>query len=237
MKLKLLIGMVYLFGSVQMVSAVPKVKIIHVSGEVKIRRGVEESWHPAAIGTLLEDIDSILTGEGAEVILEVKDGKTFRLEGNAILDIADLRKITDQELFLFLMSERIQKIGPREEKTRLRIGNINVVHGELKTDSVDSIGVFAEYEGWKLEKNGAKALYIQGYFANAIVKLTKVLVRITNIIDCGEIHFYLGKAFEALNKTGQAMDAYQVVLKRGEEAACEEKWVHEAKEAIQRLKP
>jgi len=42
MKLKLLIGMVYLFGSVQMVSAVPKVKIIHVSGEVKIRRGVEE---------------------------------------------------------------------------------------------------------------------------------------------------------------------------------------------------
>jgi hypothetical protein len=101
----------------------------------KIRRGVEESWHWAVAGMMLEEIDTILTGEASAVVLETPDGATFRLGSSAILDIADLRKITEQEMFLYLMSQKINQIAPRQKKTHLRIGNVSAIHGS-KADPI-----------------------------------------------------------------------------------------------------
>ena len=239
MNKKILITAICLVGFTQSTWAEMKVRIKQISGDVKIRRGVEESWFPAGPGTWLDEIDSILTGEG-QAVLEVEDGKTFRLGSNAILDIADLRRITEQELFLLLMSKKIQNMESRQEKTRLRIGDINVLHGEQKTDSL----VGAESGGisrlWELEKNGARALYLQDYKANAILKWDKILAKYPQRDDCGEVHFYLGKAFEDLEKPGQAIDAYQRVLKAESDAGCEKtnrkQWVREAEHAIQTLR-
>jgi len=212
-----------------------KVKIAKASGEVKIRRGVEETWHPASAGTRLDEIDSILTGEGARVVLETPDGKTFELGSNSILDIADLRRISERELFLFLMSKKINQIEPRQEKTKLRIGNVNVVHGELKSDSQNTSTSGNEF--WVFEKNGAKALFAQDYTTNAVLKLNKILLKYPNLNDCGEIHSYLGKGFEKLNKPGQAIDAYQTVLKRSDERCSSNSklWLNEAESALKRL--
>ncbi len=212
-----------------------KVNIAKASGEVKIRRGVEETWHPASAGTRLDEIDSILTGEGASVVLETPDGKTFELGSNSILDIADLRRISERELFLFLMSKKINQIVPRQEKTKLRIGNVNVVHGELKSDSQNTSK--SGNELWVFEKNGAKALFAQDYTTNAVLKLNKILLKYPNLNDCGEIHSYLGKGFEKLNKPGQAIDAYQTVLKRSDErcSSNSQLWLKEAESALKRL--
>jgi len=212
-----------------------KVNITKASGEVNIRRGVEETWHPASAGTRLDEIDSILTGEGASVVLETPDGKTFELGSNSILDIADLRRISERELFLFLMSKKINQIEPRHEKTKLRIGNVNVVHGELKSNPQNTGNSVNEL--WVFEKNGAKALFAQDYTTNAVLKLNKILLKYPNLNDCGEIHSYLGKGFEKLNKPGQAIDAYQTVLKRSDER-CSTKskpWLNEAESALKRL--
>ncbi len=212
-----------------------KVKIARASGEVKIRRGVEEIWHPASAGIRLDEIDSILTGEGAGVVLETPDGKTFELGSNSILDIADLRRISERELFLFLMSEKINQIEPRQEKTKLRIGNVNVVHGELKSDFQNTSKSVNEL--WIFEKNGAKALFAQDYTTNAVLKLKKILLKYPNLNDCGEIHSYLGKAFEKLNKPGQAIGAYQTAIKRSAEACSlnSQLWLNEAESALKRL--
>jgi hypothetical protein len=56
------LALVTLFGMAQLAWAAPAVKIISLSGEVKVRRGVEETWHHAAAGMRLEEIDTILTG-------------------------------------------------------------------------------------------------------------------------------------------------------------------------------
>ncbi|MDZ7261714.1 MAG: hypothetical protein ONB05_06380 [candidate division KSB1 bacterium] len=214
------------------------VRIQSLSGEVKVRRGLEETWHPAALGMLLEEIDTILTGEKAEVVLKLNDGSTFTLGSNAILDIGDLRKITERELFLYLMSKKIDKIQPRPQKTRLRIGNVSVVHGELKAESP---GDNLKLDDLRVQEiNGARALYLQNYYPNAIVKLHKILEKYPLEDDCGEIHFYLGKSFEAMDKVGQALDAYQVVVSRYQEQGCEngeaKKRFNEAQKAIERLK-
>jgi hypothetical protein len=216
-------------------------KIIRISGDVKVRRGVEETWQPASIGMLLEDIDTILAGSDGEVILETLDGTTFKLSKNSVLDISDLRKITEKELFLYLMSKKVQRIEPREGKTKLRIGNVSVVHGESKTKPESAVSDELETGFWIQEKNGAKALYEQKFYPNSIIKYHKILDKYNTIEDRGEIHFYLGKSFEVLNQNGQAIDAYQEAIHRFQQRDYNNpntaKWLSEAQQAIERLKP
>lgn len=220
----------------QIASAAPAVKIISLSGEVKVRRGVEETWHHAITGMLLEDVDTILTGEASTVVLELPDGGSFRLGGFAILDIADLKKITEREMFLFLMAQKVHKIPLRPEKAKLRIGNVSVVHGESKAGSERNQSPKEYSQNWLQETNGAKALYDQHFFTNAIVKLHKVVAKYPDREDCGEIHFYLGKAFEALDKTGQAIEGYQNALARLCENQVSQQRAAESRQAIERLK-
>ena len=215
-------------------------KIMRFSGEVKIRRGVEESWQPASIGILLEDIDTILTGDNGIVVLQISEGINFELGNNSILDVSDLRKISEKELFLYLMSQKVKNIEPQEGKTKLRIGNVSVVHGESKAESKNTSGNERQPEFLVQETNGARALYDQKFYPNTIVKLYKILNKYNSIQDKGEINLYLGKSFEALNHPGQAIDAYQTVIDsyqgQNQIRADEQKWIDEAQQAIERLK-
>lgn len=239
MKPRSLIACYWLIFSIAIASAAPQAKIISISGEVKVRRGVEEDWHRAAVGMALENLDTILALEGAEVVLQLGDGATFRLGGNAILDIADLRKMTERELFLYLMSEKIGSIPPREEKSRLRVADVSVVHGESKAESSRDAGSTGNTHRVQ-ETNGAKALYVQQFYPNAIVRLHKILAKYPDNEDCGEIHFLLGKSFEALGDSGQAIDAYQTAIKESKAAQCEnteaERRAEESLKSIEKLK-
>jgi tetratricopeptide (TPR) repeat protein len=222
----------------QIVQAQTEAKIISLSGDVKIRYGLEEDWTKAAIGVLLKDIDTILSGEDGEVVLQLKNGNTFKLGSNAILDVGDLRKIIDKELFLFLMTHKIKQVEPHSEKTKLHIGDVSVVYGESK-DKQDSIKVDTAQIGRHLQEiNGAKALYLQSYFTNAIVKFHKILIKYEPFEESGEIYYYLGKSFQSLKLSGQAIDAYQMVIDiyREDKREAAQKMVDEAKSAIEKLK-
>lgn len=233
-KIPLVVAMLVVLGQIGW--AASSVKIVSLSGEVKVRHGVEEDWHHAAAGMLLEDIDTILTGEASMVTLETPEGGSFRLGSYAILDIADLRKISEREMFLFLMSQKVNQIPTPQEKTKLRIGNVSVVHGESKAGAPAGEKQKNDLPGWIQETNGAKALYDQHYYPNAIVKLHKILAKYPQAEDCGEIHFYLGQAFAALHKTGQAVDAYKAALARVCENALSQQRADEARQALARLK-
>jgi hypothetical protein len=234
MKRILVAAMIAVLAVVQTSLATLRVQIIHASGDVKIRRGVAETWQPASAGTWLENIDSIFTGEGGEAVLRLPDGNAFRLGANAILDVADLRRITEEELFLILMSTKIQSI-PRDEKTKLRIGNIHVVHGERRTGQIAGQPE-ADLPNWQFEKNGAIALFSHDFMTNSIVKLKAIRSGYPEVNDCGEIQLYLGRAFEALQKAGQAIDAYRLVVEQACESPESHKWSVEAEDAIKRLK-
>ena len=222
--------------SAQMSMALPTAKIEKISGEVKVRQGLEEEWQNAYAGMLLEDIDTILTLEG-DVVLQIRDNVTFYLKSNSILDIGDLRNISRRELFLFLMAEKVDKMEPRKEKIPLRIGNVSVVHGEFRSET-DSLRDEPDQQRWQQEFNAAKAMYDQDYYANTIVKLLKIFKKHTDVVDCGEIHFYLGKSFESVDEPGQALDAYNVALINGQDCQSREnlQWVAQAQQAVERLK-
>jgi hypothetical protein len=195
-------------------------RIVQLSGEVKIRRGLEEKWERAVSNMSLEEIDTILTGENGEVVLEFGQGATFKLGGNSVLDVADLRQITEQELFLILMSQKISKIKPAGSKTPLRIGDVSTIRGEPYQAQREKAVSASQWRRW--EVNAAQALAAQNLLTNAALKWHRIKEKFPGQPDCGEVSFYLAQAFEQLRQSGQARDEYQLSLQQAQQQRCED---------------
>lgn len=215
--------------------AEPVAKIISMQGDVKVRRGLEEQWHSASMGMVLESIDTILCLEG-KVVLRIQENQIFHLGSHSILDIGDLRTVTRQELFLYLMAEKLKHLEPQNEKRPLRVGSVSVVHGEAK-GIADRENAPAQEQTWDMEFNGAQALFQHKLYSNTIIKLFKMIDKYPDAPDCGEIHYYIGGAFAGLQENGQALDHYQVCLNRAQSCDARARpWVADAADAIQRLR-
>lgn len=234
---KWLLVMIIAFSFISQNAIAMDARVIKMSGEVKVRRGVEEFWQPASLGVFLKNIDTILTGENGEVLLEIQGGYHFHLGPNSILDIADMRKISEQELFLYLMREKVSKVEKRTQKTPIRIGNVSVVHGSYQDTVKEEISGISD-ELRERVKNGIRALFTQEFYPNTILKIHDMINNYHPSDDCGELHYYLGSSFEALNKPGQAMESYEAAIEISKASGCSSsKWVLEANQGIDRLKP
>jgi hypothetical protein len=236
---KLLFVTTILLVTSQMVNANMVVTISTLKGEVKIRKGLNENWNKAQKGMILEDIDTIMTGSDGETSLVLDNGKNFKLGANALLDIGDLRTILEQDLFLYLMSDKIDKLKPADKKAKVKIGNVSVVHGSsAEKDSVTENGNMNLLIN--REKNGAIALYENGFYPNAIVKMHKILNDHDQLKNCGELYFLMGKSFEAIDKKGQAIDHYKLAIKNYSTSNCDgltyRDWYSDAEKALERLK-
>jgi hypothetical protein len=213
-----------------------EIKIVSLSGDVKFRRGVEENWHVAQKDILLEEIDTIWTGEDGKVVLQLRDNRRFTLEKNSLLDIADLRDIKEKDLFLILMNQKIKKIDTSKEKMPIQIGTVSVVHGS----SMDSSQVYITTDTLNQQeavKNGIRALFAQEFYANTIVKVKQYFNYFTLFRDCGELDYYVGRSFEILNQFGQAIDAYEVSISKNKNDNCPERdWGKLATARLQQLK-
>ena len=164
----------------------------------------------------------------------------FILGSQSILDIGDLRRITERELFLFLMSQKVNRIEYQGNQSKLRIDNVSVVRAEDKSVSTDSEDPLMNRVQRNREYNGAQALYRHSLYPNAIVKYHKILDKYPEINDCGDTYYYLAKSFEAIQENGRARDAYKTVLSKIENDSCNNaksiKITEECRNAIKRLK-
>lgn len=215
-------------------------EIVRLSGEVLVRKGLDEAWQRARLGQVLEDIDTILTLETGEVTLELTPGTRFRLGSNAMLDIGDLRRITERELFLYLMEEKVGRMPAKEKKSQLTIGMGSSPRSFNQARKTPKIDELLATQRWQQEANGARALYAQDWFPNAIVKWRKILASSEDARQCAEIHYFLGKAFEAIKEPGRAIDAYQAALEQQTSERCLNRDTGEIKQeaeaAIKRLR-
>ncbi|MBN1781802.1 hypothetical protein JW948_11795 [bacterium] len=190
--------------------------IHQIKGDVRVRRGMEEVWSPAGAGMELKAMDTVFSGEASEVVLVLDDQTRFVLGSNAVLDISDLRRITERQLFLYLMSQKVGRLPDSDDSQKIHIANVSVVRGSrVGTDSGQE--ATDRSRDWKQEVNGAKALFQADFHTNAIMKFYRILERYPGIEDRGEIHFYIGRSFERLEETGRAYDAYQDALERIDE--------------------
>lgn len=237
MKIKILITFLI---AIQSVWAVPDVRVRSVRGNVQVRRGLDETWKPAETGMLLQNIDTILTGEVSEVVLVLDNGNTFTLGGFSILDIGDLRRISERELFLYLMSQKLKRIEYQGDSTKIPVTDIAVVRAENKNVQVSTASSKPSEANWQLEMNTAKALHVQRFYPNTIVKLHKIMSKYTLLDDDGEIQYLLGRTFEVINEPGRALDAYQAAVEQIEDLDSPSRSAmnraDECRKAIERLK-
>jgi TolA-binding protein len=215
------------------------VTIIEAKGKIMVRFGIEESWQKAQIGSTLKDIDSILSGEDGRVTLQLVDGSRFDLGSNAVLDIADIREIQQRELFMYLMSQKIDKLETPNDNPQMQVGNVSIIHGAAKQVKKTAENDTAREDWYPYEINGALALYNHNYFPNTIIKFIKIQNKYNSDRDNGKIDYYIGKSFEALNDMAQARDAYQRALdkykKSNDSPSQEHAWVSEARLSLERL--
>ena len=217
-------------------------RIDRISGDAQVRYGLSEAWNPAVAGIVLREIDTILTGETGSVTLILEDGREFVLGPNCILDIGDLRQIVEDELFLFLMSEKVSTLPRATEKRKIRIGNVSSPHaGKIDIDSSAVNSDSAAAGSWfEREVNGARALYDQAYYSNAVIKMHKLIQKYSPLRDCSQVYIYMARAFEFLKMPGQAADTYQAILDLYSTEANYNKEIAErttiARQAIERLK-
>ncbi|RPH88863.1 MAG: hypothetical protein EHM72_14980 [Calditrichaeota bacterium] len=204
-----------------------------VQGDVQVRRGLEEEWRQASNQQLLEDVDTILTLEG-EAVLSLQDGSIFKLGPHSIMDIGDLRKISRQEMFLMVMSQKVQNMAPRNKGSQLELANLSSVHGGQKRTEPDQKNEQTILT-WKREFNAAKAMYQQQLLPNAVVKLHRIIARYQHIDDCGLVSFYLGKSFENMDEPGQAVDFYQAALDQSQLCDDSQTITQDAATAVRRL--
>ncbi len=217
MKILRVVFLLLFVFAIQLV-AQPAARILSQHGCVLVRPGLSESWQEAKVGMALESFDTILTTEDSEVLIQTQDGGRLRIGANIILDISDIKRLSEREMFLWLVSQKIEQLPKRQDKTPLRFGQITSVHGEEKTAQT---ALAAERpRRWRAEVNGAATLLENAFNTNTIVKCHKILRHYPEQNDCGEIHFYLGRAFEAIHHTGQALAAYQQALQRLEVQGC-----------------
>jgi len=206
--------------------------IVELSGSVKIRRGMDEEWVGAARQMILRDIDTILTGENGSVVLSLDDERQFTLESNSILDIADLRDITQKELFLFLMRQKIEKLEKRDAPAQLKLGKVSVVHG---TKSEDKVILSTSEDLWTKESNGVHALFTHELYSNVVMKSISILQRYPDQHGCTDLYFKLASSFEALDKKDQAEINYRRALENAKTCGDKDN-IEEAKAALKKLK-
>jgi hypothetical protein len=239
MLIKIFFSLLILNMLVSWANARDSFKISGIKGDVRVRIGMEEEWRKAQLGMILEELDTILSGENSSVVLTDNKGLKFTLGSYAILDIADLRKIQERELFLYLMSVKVDKIPVQQEKAKIRVGNVSVVHGNSKQTTVGDFGSTEITDWYNYEINGATALFDHQYYPNAIIKFHKIRNKYEPARDQGKIEFLIGQSFEALGDSGQAVDSYHSALneyartKKNDSAS--PSWLDEAMQALQKL--
>jgi hypothetical protein len=188
-------------------------RITSVKGVVFVRHNVQEDWVRAAVGDVLKPEDSMM--------LEKKSSSTILIDGTrrivipefVILDLSDLRTLTQEELLLKLAMEDVRGV-PGEERNdgharlpgEIRIPKTTIIHGENKTPSSEA--EHSPSQTATLQLNGARMLFDQGFYATCVLK-TKEIVRqypgLSNVIDA---QIMVADALEKMKLKGEALSEY-----------------------------
>src|SRR3989339_1497505 len=77
-----------------------------VRGTVEVRRGVNEEWKKLKAGDILKPEDTMRTGKSAAATIESVN-KTLSVPELTMIDISDVRNLTQEEFLLKLAMENI----------------------------------------------------------------------------------------------------------------------------------
>jgi hypothetical protein len=200
-----------------------------VRGTVEVRRGVNEEWRKVKIGDLLKPEDSMRTGPGASATIEMEKRRLVVPE-LTILDISDVRQLTQEDFLMKLAMENILAVPPRE-KDELAIPSATVLHGESRLKS--DLPVASDSKVGEMQLHGARVLYDNSYYATSILKSKETLRTHPEVRTNYDARLTVAMAFEKMKLTKEAITEYSVLSKE-DLPAPQAKKVQSALESLKR---
>ena len=180
-----------------------------VKGTVEVRRGVMEEWRKAKVGDLLKPEDSMRTGPGASATIEI-DKRKLMVPELTILDISDVRQLSQEDFLLKLAMENILAVPPRE-KDEIAIPSATVLHGENKSKT--DLPVSTDGKVGEMQLHGARVLYDNSYYATSILKSKETLRTHPEVRSDYDARFTVAMAFEKMKLTREAITEYSLLSK------------------------
>jgi hypothetical protein len=180
-----------------------------VKGTVEVRRGVMEEWRKVKVGDLLKPEDSMRTGPGASATIEM-DKRKLVVPELTILDISDVRQLSQEDFLLKLAMENILAVPPRE-KDELAIPSATVLHGENKSKT--DLAVSTDGKVGEMQLHGARVLYDNTYYATSILKSKETLRTHPEVRSNYDARLTVAMAFEKMRLTKEAITEYSLLSK------------------------
>lgn len=180
-----------------------------VKGSVEVRKGVTEEWKKVKVGDLLKPEDSMRTGPGSTATIET-DKRKLTVPEMTILDISDVRQLSQEDFLLKLAMQNILAVPPRE-RDELSIPSATVLHGDnaAKTNSP----VFPDTKVGEMELHGARVLFDNSYFATSILKSKETLRTHPELKANFDARLTVATAFEKMKLTKEAVTEYSLLAK------------------------
>ncbi len=187
-----------------------EITVQKVQGDVSVRHGVGEVWTKVNAGDALKPDDTMKTGKrGSAVLVASSDAsatKKITLPGEVIVDMSDIRDLSQEELMLKLTMEKVRSSSYEWKNKELNIPNAAVVHGEDHATTTP-LGE-NDNETGVLQLNGTRVLYDNGFYSTSALKAMDVLRRYPSLAEEFEHRFMIAQALEKANLRGEALNEY-----------------------------
>lgn len=182
------------------------VKVIAMNGTASLRHGVDEKWNAVAVGDVLKPEDSIELEKQSSVVLLVDGSRKLILPENVIIEISDLRVLSQEEVLLKLAMETVRSVPQRENTDQPDIPRMTTVHGANK--EFKSTGTEISGETGLKQLNGTKVLYEHGYFGTCVLRTRGVTRLFPTLPTAIEARLRAANALEKMNLRLEALEEY-----------------------------
>ena len=187
-----------------------------IQGDVKVRRGVAEAWNAVSSGDILRPHDTMRTGSDGGAVIVVRgdsSGATQRivLPALVMLDMSDIRDLTQEELMLKLAMEKVRASSHEWKNGELRIPNAAVVHGEDRSAGNPTPETDARIG--QLLLNGARVLFENKFYATTVLRTLEVFRTYPMLGSAFDHRLLLAQAMERANLRGEALAEYGAMLR------------------------
>lgn len=187
-------------------------KVLATQGGVTVRHGVNESWNSVAVGDILNSDDSIELDKQSSATLIFNGTAKITLPEMVIIDLSDLRMLSQEDLLMKLAMENIRSIPPRDDIKELNIPRVTIVHGEKKNPSPKKVQ--PDIQNGVKQLNGCKVLHRSGYYATCALKVKQVLRLYPTLKEDIDTRILVASSFEKMNLNREALEEYYVILEK-----------------------
>lgn len=196
------IGLTLLLASTAL--GAEKIVMQRAQGDVTMRVGVAETWIKVQSGDELKTNATVKTGKQSSALI-VAAAKRITVPPEVMLDISDIRELTQEELMLKLTMEKVRATSYKWKDDELRISNTTAPRGEAR----DRKQALAETnpEIGTLQMNGARVLFENAFYSTSALKALDVLRRYPSLATF-ENRLLVAQSLERANLKSEALNEY-----------------------------